>query len=194
MQVIRLILEHFKGITSGRGKDRVEVDFSAVDPTVKLLALFGPNGSSKTTIMDNLHPYRVMPSRSSSPTPTSFSYYPQVVEGKDALKDLVWQHKGREFRSVVRIRSTGKTNKQECYLTEKVEGIFVPYADLTGLTSDGKTDTYDRAVEAVLGKPEVFFATQFSAQGKKTSKHHDLWRGQVVTFVHAHHGQLQVAF
>lgn len=167
MQVIKLTLEHFKGITSGRGKNRIEVDFSKHSTDVKLVALFGPNGSSKTTIMDNMHPYRVMPSRASAPTPSSFSYYPQVTEGKDALKDVQWSHKNREFRSVIRIRSTGKTNKQECYLTEKVGDAFIPYCDSTGLTSDGKTDTYDRAVEVILGKPEVFFATQFSAQGKK---------------------------
>lgn len=167
MLVINLILEHFKGIASGRGKSRVELDFSKSDPQSKLIALSGPNGSSKTTIMDNMHPYRVMPSRASSPTPTSFSFYPHVVEGKDAVKDLRWSHKGQEFRSVIRIRTTGKTNKQECYLTQKVGETFVPYSNDSGLTSDGKTDTYDRSVEAILGKPEVFFATQFSAQGKK---------------------------
>ena len=44
----------------------------------------------------------------------------------------------------------------------------VPWQDkATGLISDGKTDTYDRAIEAILGKPEVFFTAQFSAQGKQ---------------------------
>ncbi|ABM39602.1 coiled-coil domain-containing protein [Polaromonas naphthalenivorans] len=167
MQVNKLMLEHFEGIERGRGKDRIEVDFTKVNPNAKLVALFGPNGSCKTTLMDNMHPYRVMPSRATSPTPTAFSYYLHVIPGKNALKDIFWSHKGREFRSVIRIRTTGKTNKQECYLTERVGEDFLPYEDTTGLVSDGKTDTYDRAVEAILGKPEVFFATQFSAQGKK---------------------------
>lgn len=167
MQVIKLILDHFKGIVSGRGKDRVEIDFSSLNTNAQLVAISGPNGSCKTTLIDNMHPFRVMPSRATSPTPTSFSFYEEIVVGKDALKDITWSHKGRVFQSIVRIRSTGKTKKQECYLTEKVNGVFAPYTDSTGLTSDGKTDTYDQAVEAILGKPEVFFATQFSAQGKK---------------------------
>jgi len=47
-------------------------------------------------------------------------------------------------------------------------GSKTPWTDsLTGAQSDGKADTYDKAIEAILGKPEVFFQAQFSAQGKE---------------------------
>ena len=166
MRASRLKLEGFAGIASGRGKTAIEINFDELPSDAKIVAIKGPNGAGKTTIMDNMHPYRVMPSRASAPTPSSFSFYDHLVDGADGLKELDWEHDDRSFRSVVRMKAAGKTKKQEAYLFEKKGDEFVPYQDQTGLTSDGKADTYDRSVETVLGKPEVFFTTQFSAQGK----------------------------
>ncbi|TBR75403.1 MAG: DNA repair ATPase [Burkholderiaceae bacterium] len=168
MEPIKLKLSGFKGIASGRGKNSIEIDFSKIDSGARMVALVGPNGAGKTTIMDNMHPYRVMPSRASSPTPTAYSFYDDLVEGADALKDLTWSHNGITYQSVVRMRLAGKTKKQECYLfVIGTDGKPVPYSDSTGLISDGKADSYDRCVEAICGQPEVFFAALFSAQGKR---------------------------
>ncbi|UUZ66275.1 SMC family ATPase (plasmid) [Polaromonas sp. P1-6] len=166
MRPIRLKLEGFTGIASGRGKPAIEIHLDSINTDSKMVVLKGPNGAGKTTIMDNLHPYRVMPSRSTSPTPTSFSYYDHLVEGSDGLKEFDWEHEGTFFRSTIRMKAAGKAKKQEAYLFVKRGSDFQPYQDESGLISDGKTDTYDRAVEAVLGKPEVFFTALFSAQGK----------------------------
>lgn len=160
MRPIRLKLEGFAGIASGRGKPVIELNLDSIKDS-NIVAFAGPNGAGKTTVMDNLHPYRVMPS-----TPTPFSFYDHLVKGVDGLKELDWEHEGVTYRSVVRMKASGKTKKQEAYLFQNLGGEFKPYQDDTGLTSDGKLDTYDRAVETVMGKPEVFFSTQFSAQGK----------------------------
>jgi len=72
MRPLKIRLAGFAGIASGRAKEVVEIDFGAVDADAQIVALAGPNGAGKTTIMDNLHPYRVMPSRASSPTPGAF--------------------------------------------------------------------------------------------------------------------------
>lgn len=165
MRPIRLKLEGFAGIASGRGKPVIEINLDNIKDA-SVVAFAGPNGAGKTTVMDNLHPYRVMPSRASAPNPNSFSFYDQLVEGVDGLKELDWEHEGVAYRSVIRMKAAGKTKKQEAYLFQQRDGEFKPYQDDTGLSSDGKADTYDRAVEAVIGKPEVFFSTQFSAQGK----------------------------
>lgn len=168
MEPLKLKLSGFRGIASGRGKNSIEIDFGKIDGAARMVALVGPNGAGKTTIMDNMHPYRVMPSRASSPTPTAYSYYDDLVEGADGLKDLVWCHNGVIYQSVIRMRAAGKSKKQECYLfMQDATAAFVPYADSTGLVSDGKAESYDRAVEAVCGRPDVFFAALFSAQGKR---------------------------
>ena len=94
MRPIRLKLEGFKGIFSGMGKASIELNLKPLGEA-QLVAITGPNGAGKTTVRDNLHPYRVMPSRSSAPMPGSFSYYDQIVDGQDGLKELDWEHAPR---------------------------------------------------------------------------------------------------
>jgi DNA repair protein SbcC/Rad50 len=167
MRPIRLKLEGFIGIASGLGKPAIEINFAGIDSALKMVALAGPNGAGKTTIMDNLHPYRVMPSRATTPVPTAFSYYDHLVEGSDGLKELDWEHEGSVYRSVIRMKASIKTKKQEAYLFVKQGDDFLPYSNKSGLVSDGKADNYDKAIEAIIGKPEVFFTSLFSAQSKK---------------------------
>lgn len=167
MRPLKLKLTGFAGIASGRGKSEVVIDFADVTPGAQIVALSGPNGAGKTTIMDNLHPFRVMPSRAASPTPTAFSFYEHIVGG-EGTKELDWEHEGVQYRSVLKFRATAKTKKQECFLFVINGAQATPWSDKTsGMQSDGKADTYDRAVECILGKPEVFFTAQFSAQGKQ---------------------------
>lgn len=168
MRPIRLVLENFAGIKSGQGKNRIEINLDKIDSDAKIVALTGPNGAGKTTIMDNLHPFRVMPYKATSPTPGSFSFYDHLVPGADGLKELDFEHDGRLYRSVVRMKAAGKTKKQEAYLFQVIDGQSVPFNDATtGIFSDGKAETYDKSVECILGKPEVFFTAIYSAQGKK---------------------------
>jgi exonuclease SbcC len=169
MRPIRLVLEGFAGISSGQARGRIELKFDEViDKSAKIVALTGPNGAGKSTIMDNMHPYRVMPSRSSAPTPTAFSFYDNLVEGADGLKELDFEHAGKHYRSTVRMKAAGKTKKQEAYLfVLDSSGTASAFVDAgTGMTSDGKADSYDKCIEALLGKPEVFFTSIFGAQGK----------------------------
>jgi exonuclease SbcC len=168
MRPIRLLLEGFAGIASGQAKNRIEINFDALlNKNDRIVALTGPNGAGKSTIMDNMHPYRVMPSRSSAPTPNAFSFYDNLVEGADGLKELDFEHAGKIYRSMVRMKAAGKTKKQEAYLFTMVDGVATAYVDTTtGLASDGKADSYDKCIESLLGKPEVFFTSIFGAQGK----------------------------
>ncbi|WP_343067083.1 AAA family ATPase [Hydrogenophaga aromaticivorans] len=168
MRPIRLTLNGFTGIASGRSKSSLTIDLDACVPAeAQLVAIFGPNGSGKTTIIDNLHPYRLMPSRANQPVPSAFSYYDHLVGGEGG-KELVWEHQGVRYLSSLRFRSTAKTKKQEAFLfVYEADGSTQPWCDqATGLKSDGKAENYDRCIEAVVGKPEVFFAAQFSAQGR----------------------------
>ena len=110
-----LKLQGFAGIFFGFGRDTLELDLSTIPAAAKLVCLIGPNGAGKTTILENLHPYRVMPSRSTTLGPGGFSYWDQI-KGATALKELVWEHNGVEYRTVLSFRVAGKTRKGECYL------------------------------------------------------------------------------
>ncbi len=75
---LHLTLTGFRGIRSGLGRDRLHLDFEALGRDATLVAIGGANGRGKTTVMDNLHPYLVMPSRAGADGLGAFSYYDQV--------------------------------------------------------------------------------------------------------------------
>src|SRR3989304_9144995 len=104
MRPMYLKLKGFKGVRSGSGEDELEVNFSAC---MGLVAVTGPNGSGKTTVLDNLHPYRVMPYRAGSYSPKAFSFYNECY-GSDASKELVFELNGSRYRSLVLIDSERK--------------------------------------------------------------------------------------
>lgn len=170
MTPLKLTLKGFIGIRSGLGRDEITIDFGAIDGD--LIAIVGDNGAGKSTLLDNMHPFRLMPSRAGGYAPGSFSYYDHTFG--DALKRLRWEHEGRIYESSIVIKGAGKTKKQECYLHEIVNAIVgtgevpQPVSLPDGTVSDGKTDTYDRCVEHILGSAEMFFTAAFACQGRKT--------------------------
>ena len=53
---LKLTLTGFRGIKDGLGRDEVTLDLDALVGDAQLVAIAGPNGRGKTTVMDNLHP------------------------------------------------------------------------------------------------------------------------------------------
>lgn len=151
MRPLFLKLKGFKGIRSGSGKDELELDISEWKG---LVAVTGPNGSGKTTVLDNLHPYRVMPYRAGSYSPKAFSYYNECY-GSDALKEIVFELNSSRYRSLVLIDAERK--KQEAYLYEQSANGWKALCD-------GKSDNYDKSVEELLGSPQLFFTSAFRCQ------------------------------
>lgn len=165
----KLKLQGFAGIFYAFGRDMLFLDLTTIPAAAALVCLIGPNGSAKTTILDNLQPYRCMPSHSTTLGPGGFSYWDHI-KGPSALKELEWEHGGIDYKTVLSFRVAGKTTKSDCYLYRLVEGSldWQPVALADGTISDGRTATYDRCVEDILGPPEAFFTAQFSAQKRKT--------------------------
>lgn len=165
MKPLRLTLKGFTGIRDGLGRDELTLDFESLGAGAQLVALVGPNGSGKTTIIDNAHPYRLMPSRATSASVGGFSYYDHLC-APEGCKDLEWMHEGRRFRSQLVFRMNG-ARRTEAFLHEWKDGRWVPVVMPDGTRSDGKTDTYDRCVEGLLGSPETFFTSAFHAQNRR---------------------------
>ncbi len=97
MRPLRLVLEGFYGVRDGMKRDSVELDLESLPRG--LIALTGPNGAGKTTIMDNLHPYRIMPSRASKLSVDAFSYWDHIC-GVHARKEFEWEHDGSATHSI----------------------------------------------------------------------------------------------
>ncbi len=155
MRPVFLKLKGFKGIKAGMDLDEIEIDFSGIPDGV--VAFSAPNGTGKTTIVDSLHPYRIMPFRTGSYSPKAFSFYEHCYG--EAAKELIFAMNGTRYRSLVLIEAAKK--KQEAYLFIEANGEWTPL-------NDGKVESYDTAVEGLLGNPELFFMSVFRAQNAKS--------------------------
>lgn len=165
MRPLKLMLTGFYGVRDGMKRDSVTVDLTTLPGG--LIALVGPNGAGKTTIMDNLHPFPIMPSHASKMSADAFSYWDHLCAPR-AEKGLEWEHGGKTYRSAFVFRNPGKSRKAEYYLFEKdAKGDWKPLQLADGTLSDGKADTYNRCLDAVLGSPEAFFTSVFSAQNRR---------------------------
>jgi DNA repair protein SbcC/Rad50 len=165
MRPLKLTLEGFYGVRDGMRRDSITLDLEALPDG--LIALTGPNGAGKTTIMDNLHPYPIMPSHASTLSVDAFSYWDHIC-GTSALKELEWEHDGIRYRSSFTFRKPGKTGKAEYYLAWfGSDGTWRPVTLPDGTVSDGKAATYNRCVEAINGSLEAFFTSVFSAQNRR---------------------------
>jgi len=160
MKPLYIKLRGFKGFSEGVGLEEVELDFRSLPDG--LIGIIGENGMGKTTLIDNLHPYRIMPYKlreSKDWSYGAFNYYDQCY-GRDALKELVFEEAGVTYKSVVMIDADKR--KQEAYLfKEDHNGTWVPYSEAV---KAGKTKEYDAAVEEVCGSPAMFFSSRFRSQ------------------------------
>ena len=165
MRPLKLTLEGFYGVRDGMKRESITLDLESMPEG--LIALVGPNGAGKTTIMDNLHPYPIMPSRASKLSVDAFSYWDHIC-APNALKELEWEHDGIRYKSSFTFRKPGKTGKAEYYLAYRsMDGTWHPVSLPDGTVSDGKAETYNRCVDAINGTLETFFTSVFSAQNRR---------------------------
>jgi len=165
MKPVSLTLRGFRGIRDGLGRHELSLDLATLADGAQLIAICGANGRGKTTVLDNLTPYPIMPSRAGGDGSGAFSYYEHVYLPEN-VKDLVWDHGGRRYRSQLIIRNESR-RKTEAYLHVMDGTRWLPMTVPDGTVSDGKMDTYVRCLEAVLGTERTFFVSAFAAQGRR---------------------------
>jgi len=179
MRPLKLTLKGFTGIFTGQGRDEIAIDLEDLPSDARLVALCGPNGAGKSTVLDNLHPYRTMPSRAGGDPFGAFSYY-EHVRLPENVKELEWEHAGRRYKSALVIRVNGK-RKTEAYLHVRDGSRWVPVTLDDGTVSDGKSEVYDRCLEEIVGSPETFFTSVFSAQKRRPLS--DYRNGEIKTLM-----------
>lgn len=166
MQPLTLTLKGFRGIRDGLGLSELTLDLERIAGDAQLIAIAGPNGSGKTTVMDNLTPYNLLASRAAVGALGGFSYYDHVYL-PESMKDLVWAHEGRSYRSQIVIRLNGR-RKTEAFLHRlDDDGAWRPVVLEDGTPSDGRIESYTACVEHICGSAETFFTSVFAPQGKR---------------------------
>ncbi len=165
MTPISLTLTGFKGIRDGLGRDTITLDFAGLTGGAELIALTGRNGRGKSTILDNMTPYPVMPSKAGADGLGAFSYYDEVYL-PESQKEFVWEMGGIRYRSQTVIRDQGK-RKTESYLHVYRDDRWFPVQLHDGTLSDGRMDTYERCVDGIAGSCATFLTTAFSAQNRR---------------------------
>jgi len=165
MTPLSLTLTGFKGIRDGLGRETISINFAELTHGAALVAITGRNGRGKSTILDNMTPYPVMPSKAGLDGLGVFSYYEEVYL-PESFKELTWELDGALYRSQFVIRDQGK-RKTEAYLHEHRASRWQPVSLSDGTLSDGRMETYWKCVEGIAGSCSTFLTTAFSAQNRR---------------------------
>jgi DNA repair exonuclease SbcCD nuclease subunit len=154
VRVRSLTLRGAVGIWHGLGVDEITLDLDAYEPG--LLALVGPNGAGKSMLIENLHPYPQMLTRSGS--------LPQHFRLKDSRRELCFvdERTGNEYRALILVDPTLATPKTECYLSK--DGLPL---------CTGRVKEYEEVVGKLFGSLGLFVRSAFVAQ-KPPKGHPDI--------------------
>ena len=130
------------GVKDGMGLDEIELDLRDVSG---LIALSGENGRGKTTVLENMQPYRVLPSRPGALHNQFFL--------RDSFRDVSFIVDGYHLRS--QILMDAQTGRGEAYLFKNHS---------TKSEVNGKFSEYDKATTEIFGSQKLFFSSIFCSQ------------------------------
>lgn len=142
MKIISLRLKGFIGIKDKLGLDEISVDLSGLSG---LIALDGDNGMGKTTFLENLQPFRTLPSRGGA--------LQKHVFLPNSEKELVFEYNGNIYKTLIKINPD--SDRSEGFIWKNVN---------TNSEVDGKNKSYDKYISDLLGSKNLFFASLFCAQ------------------------------
>ncbi|OGP87159.1 MAG: hypothetical protein A2031_08105 [Deltaproteobacteria bacterium RBG_19FT_COMBO_43_11] len=155
MQIEKLRLKGFIGIKRGLGLDEISIDFKNI---VGLIAFAGQNGLGKSTVLENLHPFNTLASRSGA----LFNH----VCVRDAEKELSFTYTGNHYRTLIKIDC--QSEKSEGFIWKDGESVV-----------NGKIRDYAKYMTDLFGSSNLFFNSVFCAQNAQ--KLSDMTTGQLKT-------------
>ena len=142
------------GIWRGSGRDEISIDFEAFDPGV--IAITGPNGSGKTTILENCTPWPSMLTRG-GPLQQHFRL-------RDSERDLVIvdDESLEEYRCYIQIDA--QTGKREHRVYQWCEHHEARYDGWQPMGADGSTVEYEHVVDELWGPRPLHMLSVVSPQ------------------------------
>ncbi|MDD5061964.1 MAG: hypothetical protein PHN44_06785 [Candidatus Marinimicrobia bacterium] len=153
MRIEYLRLKGFTGIKRGLGLDEIKIDFNNI---VGLVAFAGQNGLGKSTVLENLHPFNTLASRSGA----IFNH----TYRRDSEKELSFSYNGAQYRTLLKIDC--QSGKSEGYIWQNGESIV-----------NGKIRDYSKKITEIFGSENLFFNSVFCAQN--STKLSDMTTGQL---------------
>jgi DNA repair exonuclease SbcCD nuclease subunit len=150
----KLCLRGAEGIRKGLGLEEITIDFSQYDED--LIALIGPNGTGKTTLIENMHPYVEIFTRGGK---LQDHFYL-----KDSWRDLYFtdEKTGDKYRAFIQIDGANQTGKCEYHLYKNGEPI-----------TNGRKEDYEQKINGIFGSLALYLRGAFSSQ-KATKTNPDL--------------------
>ncbi|MHB8109583.1 MAG: sbcc family protein [Syntrophorhabdaceae bacterium] len=159
MRPISLTLKGFKGIKSGMNREEITIDFTSLPKG--LIVFDAATGTGKTTILDNMSPYRILPYHVADKTYSPDAFYAHTYG--EWLREYIFELDDVRYRSLI----NGDTDrrKQEAFLYHWGHGNPGKWIPEPGI--DGKLGPYDQAVERILGTPSLYYTSIHRAQNAK---------------------------
>lgn len=154
----KLVLRGAIGIWAKSRMDEVVFDFQEFDHG--LIAILGKNGDGKTTLLENMHPWPCMLTRSG----TMQDHFRQ----RDSMRDLYWTDEatGIRYRALITIDAGIKSGKTEYYLYQDSGSGFQPVVGI-----NGRKDMYITEINRLFGSMDLYlrsaFVTQRQPKGQK---------------------------
>lgn len=143
----RLKLYNSIGIKKGIGLDEIEIDFTLFN--TGLIGLIGLSGSGKSTILNNLHPFRKVGNKDSD---FKYHFY------EDGYREFEFEFNGHDYLSQIYIDKA------------------MLFKDDVLLNKTQKVSEYDKCIEEELCSEDIFFKLFFA--GKRFKNILELTKGE----------------
>ncbi|MFA5322557.1 MAG: SMC family ATPase [Smithella sp.] len=155
MKINNLRLKGYIGIKRGLGLDEINIDFRNY---AGLVGFAGQNGLGKSTVLENLHPFNTLASRSGALFNHTYL--------RDSEKELSFTYDGHNYKTLIKIDC--QSGKSEGFVWKDGESMV-----------NGKISAYAKYVTDLFGSQNLFFNSVFCAQN--ASKLSDMTTGQLKT-------------